>query len=75
MKKISLLSIIQASLIQNLLAPISAPDKNKINVKNIIVKPKAKKIPNGCNIFIIGGHEIVALNEKNAYRKLLNILK
>jgi hypothetical protein len=70
MKKISILSIIQASLIQNKLAPISAPDKNKINVK-----PKAKKIPKGCKIFIIGRHQIVALNEKNAYRKLLNILK
>jgi hypothetical protein len=57
------------------LAPISAPGKNKITRDNIIIKPKGKKIPNGCKIFIIGGNEIVALNEKNAYRKLLKNLK
>lgn len=73
MKKIALLSIIQATLIQNFIDPILAPGKNKINAKNISVIPKLQKIPKGCKKFRIEGVEIIALNLKNALRKSKNI--
>lgn len=46
---------------------------NPIYDQPTIIESKQKPIPKGCELFIIGKYEVVALNRKNAIRKALKL--
>lgn len=44
-------------------------EKNSLRPEDINLTPKKRIIPKGCQVFVIEGVEIVAINEKSAIRK------